>query len=91
MWSTNKCHLYAEIVKFGLILTHLKLFGGGKWDEGKKNILGENTPMLPPPPVLPLYHKYFSKCTHWPCKIDPTLENLKQKKIILKSKFMYFV
>ena len=33
------CHFYTEIVKFGLILTHLKIFGGGKLG-GQENILG---------------------------------------------------
>ena len=31
------CHFYADIVKFGIILTHLKLFWGN-W--GNKKILG---------------------------------------------------
>ena len=39
---TKICNIYAEIVKFGLILTHLKLFGGMGEQE---NILGENDPM----------------------------------------------
>ena len=32
------CHFYAEIMKFGLILTHLSLFWGENWRG--KNILG---------------------------------------------------
>ena len=33
------CHLYAEIVKFGVILIHLKLFW--RQTKGDKNILRE--------------------------------------------------
>ena len=35
------CHFYAQIVKFGLILIYLKLFGG------KKIFLGEDAPHAP--------------------------------------------
>ena len=38
------CHFYAEIVKFGLILTHLNLFGG-KLEGGQENIWGSNAPI----------------------------------------------
>ena len=34
------CHFYAEIAKFGLILTHLKLFRGKRGGGGKKIIFG---------------------------------------------------
>ena len=40
------CHFSAEIIKFGLILTHLLLFLGGGQTRGKENIFEEN----PPPP-----------------------------------------
>ena len=43
------CHFCAKIIKFGLILTHLSLFGG-KWGKGGKKIFyGGNVPM-------PLYY-----------------------------------
>ena len=46
------CYFYAEIVKFGLILTHLKLFCRGKL-RGQENILGEANAPMPPPPMVP--------------------------------------
>ena len=55
MWSAQKnCHIYAEIAKFGLILTHLKLFWSKLWDKKFFFLgggMGENAPM---PPVAPL-------------------------------------
>ena len=52
------CHFYTEIVKFGLILTHLKLFGG-KLGGGKKIFFWENA-------HTPLWHRY------WVC--DPFID-----------------
>ena len=40
------CHFYAEVVKFGLILTHLKLFGG-QTGGGKKHIFWGQMPPCP--------------------------------------------
>ena len=45
--SAKKCaRFYAEIVKFGLVSTHLKLFWGQTGGGDKKIIRGN----LPPPP-----------------------------------------
>ena len=43
-------HFYAEIVKFGIILTHLNYFG-----EGKKISFGEMLPMVPPLIIATLF------------------------------------
>ena len=43
--AQKKCYFYAKIVKFGLILTYLKLFGGARKYFGGK---------CPPPPCPPL-------------------------------------
>ena len=56
-WGENKiiceackiCHVYADIVKFSLILAHLNL-GGGEQTGGKearKHFFGKMTPMFP--------------------------------------------
>ena len=46
--NMKKLPFYAEIVKFGLILTHLKLFfgRGEKWDE-RKYLGGDKCPHVP--------------------------------------------
>ena len=54
--SMQKCaNLYAEIVQFGLILTHMKLYGGKL--EGARKYLGRQIPLCPPV-ASPLYKMF---------------------------------
>ena len=48
------CHFYAEIAKFGLIVTYLKLFGGKLGGGGKIFFGGGKCPLCPPlaPPLI---------------------------------------
>ena len=46
---------YAEVIKFGLILTHLSLFWGKTGGGEQENICGGNAPMPPVAPSLTTY------------------------------------
>ena len=59
MRSIQKLPFYAEIVKYGLILTHLKL------SLRQENIFGANAPILHPPPPPPPRWRCHCLCALW--------------------------
>ena len=69
---TKNCHFYAEMIKFGLILTHLKLF---REQIGGKIILsfflGGWMPHVPYGPVSPLQARVAYSCPNQICDLPP--------------------
>ena len=75
--AKSACHVYSEIVKFGLILTHLKLFGSKLEGGGGKYL---RKMLHAPNPQLIMFSTIWHNTFDTMCKIILTSGNIRQVK-----------